>query len=38
MLTHRVRERQMNEAVTRIESLAVVEGSVTCIRMEHLDG
>ena len=38
MLTHRVRERQMNEAVARIESLPVVEGEVTCIRMEHLDG
>ena len=38
MLTHRVRERQMNEAVARVEALAVVEGSVTCIRMEHLDG
>ena len=38
MLTHRVRERQMNEAVARIEALPVVEGRVTCIRMEHLDG
>ena len=38
MLTHRVRERQMHEAVARIEALPVVEGRVTCIRMEHLDG
>ena len=38
MLTHRVREGQMNEAVARIEALSVVEGGVTCIRMEHLDG
>ena len=38
MLTHRVRERQMNEAVARIEALAVTKGRVTCIRMEHLDG
>ena len=38
MLTHRVREGQMNEAVARIEALSVVEGNVTCIRMEHLDG
>ena len=38
MLTHRVRERQMNQAVARIEALPVTEGSVTCIRMEHLDG
>ena len=38
MLTHRGRERQMREAVARIEALPVVEGRVTCIRMEHLDG
>ena len=38
MLTHRVRERQMNEAVARVESLPVVEGKVNCIRMEHLEG
>ena len=38
MLTHRVRERQMNQAVARIEALPVTEGRVTCIRMEHLDG
>ena len=38
MLTHRVRERQVNEAVARIEALPVVEGAVTRIRMEHLDG
>ena len=38
MLTHRVRERQMNEAVARVEALPVIEGAVTCIRLEHLDG
>ena len=38
MLTHRVRERQMNEAVARIEALSVVEGRVTRIRLEYLDG
>ena len=38
MLTHRVRERQMKEAIARIEALPVIEGAVTCIRMEHLDG
>ena len=38
MLTHGVRERQMKEAVARIEALPVIEGAVTCIRMEHLDG
>ena len=37
MLTHRVRQRQMNEAVARIEALPVIEGRVTCIRLEHLD-
>ena len=37
MLTHPVRERQMKEAVARIEALPVIEGAVTCIRMEHLD-
>ena len=38
MLTHRVREGQMDEAIARIEALSVVEGHVTRIRMEHLDG
>ena len=38
MLTHRVREGQMNEAIARIEALSVVEGRVTCIRLEYLDG
>ena len=38
MLTHRVRERQMNEAVARIEALSVIEGRVTRIRLEYLDG
>ena len=38
MLTHRVRERQMMEAIARIEALPVIEGAVTHIRMEHLDG
>lgn len=38
MLSHRVRERQMNEALAKIEALDAVEGSVTRIRVEHLDG
>lgn len=37
MLTQRVVESQMNEAIRRIEALAVIEGDVTRIRLEHLD-
>jgi homoserine dehydrogenase len=36
MLTHRVREGQMNEAIARIEALDSISGSVTRIRLEHL--
>jgi len=36
MLTHRVRERQMNEALRRIEALEVIFGAVTRIRLESL--
>ena len=38
MLTHRVRERQMNEALKEVAALRVVTGEVTRIRLEHLDG
>ncbi|MCG6895995.1 MAG: homoserine dehydrogenase [Thiocapsa sp.] len=38
MLTHRVIERQMNEAIARIEALESVQGAVTRIRMETLSG
>lgn len=38
MLTHRVVERQMNEAIARIEALDSVPGEVTRIRMETLSG
>jgi homoserine dehydrogenase len=38
MLTHRVIERQMNEAIARIEALDSVKGEVTRIRMETLSG
>lgn len=38
MLTHQVFERQMNQAIEKIESLDTVEGKVTRIRVEHLDG
>jgi len=37
MLSHRVLEKQMNEAIRRIEALDTVEGQVTRIRMESLD-
>jgi homoserine dehydrogenase len=36
ILTHRVMERQMNEAIVKIESLDSIAGSVTRIRMEAL--
>ena len=38
MLTHRVREGQMNDALARIEALDSIYGEVVRIRMEHLDG
>ena len=38
LLTHRVLERQMNQAIAKIEALASVEGKVTRIRMEQLAG
>lgn len=38
MLTHEVLERQMNEAIKRIEALAAVTGPVIRIRMEQLEG
>jgi len=37
MLTQRVVESQMNEAIRHIELLAVIEGDVTRIRLELLD-
>jgi homoserine dehydrogenase len=36
MLTHRVLERDMNEAIDRIETLSSVQGEVTRIRLEPL--
>lgn len=38
MLTHRVIEKQMNDAIKQIESLSTISGDVTRIRMENLDG
>jgi homoserine dehydrogenase len=37
MLTHKVVEKQMNEAIKQIESLKTITGEVTRIRMESLD-
>lgn len=36
ILTHRVAERDMNEAIARIEGLPVIRGEVMRIRLEHL--
>ncbi|MDX1513761.1 MAG: homoserine dehydrogenase [Gammaproteobacteria bacterium] len=38
MLTHRVLERQMNSALSKVATLNVVSGDVTRIRVEHLNG
>jgi homoserine dehydrogenase len=38
MLTHNVQEKQMNTAIEKIQSLDCVDGLVTRIRMEQLDG
>ena len=38
MLSHRVRERQMNIALRQIEALESISGKVTRIRVEQLDG
>ncbi|MBB1074560.1 homoserine dehydrogenase [Rhodoferax sp. 4810] len=38
MLTHRVREARMNQAIRRIEALDAVSGAVVRIRMETLAG
>ncbi len=37
MLTHRIRERQMNAAIRRIEALPFITGPITRIRLEYLD-
>ncbi|MBU1192039.1 MAG: homoserine dehydrogenase [Gammaproteobacteria bacterium] len=38
LLTHVVREGQMNQAIAKIEALNSIEGSVTRIRLEYLSG
>ena len=37
LLTHRVKEGRMNEAIARIEALDSISGTVTRIRVEHLN-
>ena len=37
ILTHRIREAQMNDAIAKIEALDSVQGQVTRIRLETLD-
>ncbi|WP_110686151.1 homoserine dehydrogenase [Salinicola aestuarinus] len=37
LMTHRTREKHMNEAIRQLESLADVAGAVTRIRVESLD-
>jgi homoserine dehydrogenase len=37
MLTHRVQEARMNQAIASIEALSSIHGKVTRIRMETLD-
>jgi len=37
MLTHKVQEKQMNQALAKIESLDTIDGAVKRIRMETLD-
>jgi homoserine dehydrogenase len=37
MLTHRIREQQMNEAIRKIEALEATQGSVVRIRLESLN-
>ncbi len=38
LLTHRVHERQMNAALSKLSTLEAVLGPVTRIRVEHLNG
>jgi len=37
ILTHVVREQQMNQAIAKIEALDSIHGKVTRIRLEHLN-
>jgi len=37
ILTHAIRERQMNDAIRQIEALGTIHGRITRIRLEHLN-
>lgn len=37
MLSHRVKEKNMNAAISKLEALDVIEGKIIRIRCEHLD-
>jgi homoserine dehydrogenase len=37
ILTHSIRERQMNSAIRQIEALNTIHGKITRIRLEHLN-
>jgi homoserine dehydrogenase len=37
ILTHSIRERQMNAAIRQIEALDTIHGRITRIRLEHLN-
>ena len=37
MLTHRVIEKNMNEAIARIEALSSINAKIMRIRLEHLN-
>ena len=37
LVTNRLPERRLNAAVSEIEDLSTVQGSVTTLRLEHLD-
>jgi len=37
ILTHSIRERQMNDAIRRIEELETIHGRINRIRLEHLN-
>jgi homoserine dehydrogenase len=38
MLTHKVLEGQMNQAISKIEAMDSISGTITRIRMEQLEG
>lgn len=37
LLTHRVRERALRDAIARIEALPSIDGRVVSLRLDHLE-